>query len=100
MAIFSAKAWFRAQLAPYLATIKKAVAGAAVGWPLLSKDPENPEPGQPWLLLANTVSPTPIALRMGFNHLVLIDTPAVESVVLCVTTPSGQIVRFAAASLE
>ncbi len=100
MALFSPAAWFRAQLAPYLSTIKKAVAGAAVGWPLLDSDPASPAAGTPWLLLTDTVAPLPVALRMGFNHVTVLRTPAVESAVLSVMTPNGQIARFAAASLE
>lgn len=100
MTLFSPSKWFRAQIAPYLKAIKQAVAGAAVGWPLLDSDPESPAAGTPWLLLADTVAPLPIALRMGFNHVIVLPTPAVESAVLSVMTPNGQIARFAAASLE
>lgn len=101
MTLFSPAAWFRAQIAPYLKAIKKAVDGAAVGWPLLTSDPVDPAVGSPWLLQTELLGALPIGVRTaGFNHITLVEQPAVDTAVLSVKTSTGQIARFAASAME
>lgn len=100
MALFSPKAWLRAQLAPYLSAIKKAVAAAAVGWPLVDSDPASPAVGAPWLLQTDLLGAVPIGVRSGFNRLTVVDQQSIRSAVLSVKTADGRIARFAATSLE
>lgn len=59
MPAFVGKAWFRAQLAPYLQTIKTAIASGGGGGQLaeyVDSNPENPTIGQQWVRL-DTIAP-------------------------------------------
>lgn len=101
MVLFSPKAWLREQLAPYLTAIKKSVAAAATGWPLLSEDPASPAVGAPWLLLSRLADAVPPGARIaGFNHSTAAPLDQQDLIELSVKTTAGQIVRFVPTSVE